>query len=108
MNLPDAPVAREGFFVTHFFTVKNQEKSKDFDVRILGGKVIQAGESLLHQARQLLDRSQFRWRSDARQARGPPRNPSESQQGEQLPQSTCRGHLGLLQTMARQRRGLSH
>src|SRR6202046_4152435 len=40
MNLPDAPVAREGFFVTHFFTVKDQEKSKDFYVRILGGKVI--------------------------------------------------------------------
>ena len=30
MNLPDAPVAREGFFVTHFFTVRNQEKSKEF------------------------------------------------------------------------------
>ena len=40
MNLPDAPVAREGFFVTHFFTVKDQEKSKDFYVGILGGKVI--------------------------------------------------------------------
>jgi hypothetical protein len=40
MNLPDAPVAGEGFFVTHFFTVRNQEKSKDFYVRILGGKVI--------------------------------------------------------------------
>ena len=40
MKLPDAPVAREGFFVTHFFTVRNQEKSKDFYVRILGGKVI--------------------------------------------------------------------
>jgi len=39
MNLPDAPVAREGFFVTHFFTLRNQEKSKDFYVRILGGKV---------------------------------------------------------------------
>jgi catechol 2,3-dioxygenase-like lactoylglutathione lyase family enzyme len=40
MNLPDAPIANEGFFVTHFFTVKDQEKSKDFYVRILGGKVI--------------------------------------------------------------------
>ena len=40
MNLPDAPVAREGFFVTHFFTVRNQEKSKDFYIRILGGKLI--------------------------------------------------------------------
>jgi hypothetical protein len=40
MNLPDAPIAPEGFFATHFFTVRDQEKSKDFYVRILGGKVI--------------------------------------------------------------------
>jgi predicted enzyme related to lactoylglutathione lyase len=40
MNLPDAPIAHEGFFVTHFFTVRDQETSKDFYVRILGGKVI--------------------------------------------------------------------
>src|SRR5713101_8073461 len=40
MNLPDAPIAQEGFFVTHFFTVRDQEKSKDFYVRILGGQVI--------------------------------------------------------------------
>jgi hypothetical protein len=40
MNLPDAPIAHEGFFATHYFTVSNQEKSKDFYVRILGGKVI--------------------------------------------------------------------
>ena len=40
MNLPDAPIAQEGFFVTHFFIVKDQEKSKDFYVRILGGKVV--------------------------------------------------------------------
>ena len=42
MNLPDAPIAPEGFFATHFFTVRDQEKSKDFYVRILGGKVIKA------------------------------------------------------------------
>jgi catechol 2,3-dioxygenase-like lactoylglutathione lyase family enzyme len=40
MNLPDAPIAHEGFFATHFFTVRDREKSKDFYVRILGGKVI--------------------------------------------------------------------
>jgi catechol 2,3-dioxygenase-like lactoylglutathione lyase family enzyme len=40
MNLPDAPIPPEGFFVAHFFTVKDQERSKDFYVRILGGKVI--------------------------------------------------------------------
>ncbi|MGA2421101.1 MAG: VOC family protein [Candidatus Acidiferrum sp.] len=42
MHLPDAPIAQQGFFVTHFLTVKDQEKSKDFYVRILGGKVIKA------------------------------------------------------------------
>lgn len=40
MNLPDAPIANEGFFAAHFFTVRDQEKSKDFYVRILGGRVI--------------------------------------------------------------------
>jgi hypothetical protein len=40
MNLPDAPIPQEGFFATHFFTVRDREKSKDFYVRILGGKVI--------------------------------------------------------------------
>jgi len=40
MNLPDAPIAHEGFFATHFFTIRDQERSKDFYVRILGGKVI--------------------------------------------------------------------
>ncbi len=37
MNLRDAPIAQEGFFATHFFTVRDQKKSKDFYVRILGG-----------------------------------------------------------------------
>jgi hypothetical protein len=40
MDLPDAPVAREGFFVAHFLAARDQEKPKDFYVRILGGKVI--------------------------------------------------------------------
>jgi hypothetical protein len=42
VNLPDAPVAREVSYVTHFFTVSNPEKSKDFYFRILGGKVIKS------------------------------------------------------------------
>ena len=37
MNLPDAPIADDGFFATHFFTVSDQEKSKDCYVRILAG-----------------------------------------------------------------------
>ena len=40
MNLPDAPIAQEGFFVTHFLTVKDQAKSSEFYVKILGGKVV--------------------------------------------------------------------
>ena len=40
MNLPDAPIAHEGFFATYLFTVSDLDKSKAFYVRILGGKVI--------------------------------------------------------------------
>ena len=40
MDLPNAPVAHEGFFAAHFFTVRDQEKSRDFYVRILGGKLV--------------------------------------------------------------------
>jgi hypothetical protein len=29
MNLPDAPIAHEGFFATHFLFVSDQDKSKD-------------------------------------------------------------------------------
>jgi hypothetical protein len=38
MNLPDPPIAHKGFFATHFFTVSDQDKSKAFYVRTLGGK----------------------------------------------------------------------
>jgi predicted enzyme related to lactoylglutathione lyase len=40
VNLPDAPVAQSGFFVTHFLTVRDQARSKDFYVGVLGGKVV--------------------------------------------------------------------
>ena len=40
MRLPDAPIANEGFYVTHFLTVADQETSKQFYVGVLGGKVI--------------------------------------------------------------------
>jgi catechol 2,3-dioxygenase-like lactoylglutathione lyase family enzyme len=40
MNLPDAPIAEEGFFVTHFLTVADQTKSREFYVGVLGGKVV--------------------------------------------------------------------
>jgi hypothetical protein len=40
VNLPEAPIAYEGFFAAHFFTVSEQEKSRDFYVRMIGGKLI--------------------------------------------------------------------
>jgi hypothetical protein len=40
MSLVDAPVARSGFFVTHFLTVRDQAKSEAFCVGVLGGKVV--------------------------------------------------------------------
>ncbi len=40
MFLPDAPVPEEGFLVTHFITVKDQTRSKEFYSGVLGGKVV--------------------------------------------------------------------
>ena len=42
MNLPEAPVATEGFFVTHFLTVSDQVRSREFYAGVLGGKVLNA------------------------------------------------------------------
>jgi catechol 2,3-dioxygenase-like lactoylglutathione lyase family enzyme len=40
MSLPCAPVAQQGFLVTHFLTVKDQAKSSEFYVDVLGGQVV--------------------------------------------------------------------
>lgn len=40
MNLPEAPVPTDGLLVTHFLTVRDQAKSRDFYAGILGGKVL--------------------------------------------------------------------
>lgn len=40
MNVPDVPIAQEGFYVTYFMTVKDQAKSRKFYVEVLGGKVV--------------------------------------------------------------------
>jgi len=40
MSLPDAPVARSGFFVSHFLTVSDQEKSKAFYIGVSDGKLV--------------------------------------------------------------------
>ena len=40
MSPSDIPVPQKGFFVTHFLTVKDQIKSKEFYVGVLGGKIV--------------------------------------------------------------------
>ena len=40
MNLPNAPVPSEAFLVTHFLTVRDQVKSREFYAGVLGGKVL--------------------------------------------------------------------
>jgi predicted enzyme related to lactoylglutathione lyase len=40
MKLPDAPIAKTGFFLAHFLTVMDPEKSKEFYAAILGGKLV--------------------------------------------------------------------
>jgi catechol 2,3-dioxygenase-like lactoylglutathione lyase family enzyme len=40
MNLPVAPIPETGFYVTHFLTVNDLPKSRDFYVNVLGGKVV--------------------------------------------------------------------
>ena len=42
MTLPHAPIPDDGFFVTHFLTVTDQKKSRDFSAGVLGGKVVNA------------------------------------------------------------------
>jgi catechol 2,3-dioxygenase-like lactoylglutathione lyase family enzyme len=40
LDLPEAPIAEHGFYVTHFLTVADQSRAKDFYVGVLGGKVV--------------------------------------------------------------------
>ena len=40
MALADAPIPEKGFLVTHFLTVADQRRSRDFYSRILGGEVV--------------------------------------------------------------------
>src|SRR5262249_8662226 len=40
MSPSEIPVPQTGFFVTHFLTVKDQAKSREFYVGVLGGKII--------------------------------------------------------------------
>lgn len=38
--LPDAPVPESGFLVTHFLTVSDQARSREFCAGVLGGRVV--------------------------------------------------------------------
>jgi catechol 2,3-dioxygenase-like lactoylglutathione lyase family enzyme len=40
MSTSDIPVPQNGFLVAHFLTVKDQAKSKEFYVGVLGGKIV--------------------------------------------------------------------
>ena len=40
MNVPELPVPSEGFLITHFLTVADQERDRAFYVDVLGGKVL--------------------------------------------------------------------
>lgn len=40
MGTSDIPVPQKGFLVAHFLTVKDQAKSKEFYVGVLGGKIV--------------------------------------------------------------------
>ena len=40
MNLPKVPIPTEGFLVTHFLTVSDQARSREFYAGILGGQVL--------------------------------------------------------------------
>ena len=40
MSLKDAPIPEDGFLVTHFLTVADQEQSRKFYTDVLGGKLV--------------------------------------------------------------------
>jgi len=40
MSVSDIPVPQQGFYVAHFLTVRDQTKSREFYVRVLGGKLV--------------------------------------------------------------------
>lgn len=40
MDLPQAPVPEEGFLLTHFLTVADQARSREFYTGVLGGTVV--------------------------------------------------------------------
>jgi hypothetical protein len=66
MSPSDIPVPQKGFFVAHFLTVKDQTKSKEFYVGVLGGKIVKEENPCYIK---LQNSWQLRRRSDAGQAR---------------------------------------
>ena len=110
MNLADAPIARDGFYASNFFTVSDQDKSKDFYVRILGGKLIKPD----HPCYIKLANTWIILNSGGGPTPDKPEvlleTPSDLNRENSFLnlQSACRRHLGLLQTMARPRSALSY
>ena len=96
MNLPDAPIAEEGFFVTHFLTVADQARSKEFYVGVLGGKVVSEPDPSYIK----LANSWIILNSGGGPTPDKPEvlleTPHESQSSQQLPEPAGRRCLGLL------------
>jgi catechol 2,3-dioxygenase-like lactoylglutathione lyase family enzyme len=90
MDLPDAPIAYEGFYAAHFFTVRDQEKSKEFYVRILGGKLIKPENPCYIRLANTWLILNSGGGPTSRQAGGHSRNATGSEQNEQLSQPARR------------------
>ena len=108
MKLPDAPIAHDGFFATHFFTVSDQDKSKDFYVRILGGEVIKPDNPCYIK----LANTWIILNSGGGPTPDKPEvileTPSDQNRINSFLKFTWGRHLGLLQTVGRPRSVLSH
>ena len=70
MNLPDAPIAHEGFFACSLLHREGPGKIEGLLCPNSWREIDQARESLLHQAGEYVDHSQFRRWPDSRQAGG--------------------------------------
>ena len=99
MTLPDAPIAEEGFSVTHFLTVANQARSIEFYVGVLGGKTVKEADPSYAK----LANSWIILNSGGGPTPDKPEvileTPPNLNRGEQLLESSSGGHLGLLLRM---------
>ena len=108
MTLSDAPIATDGFFVTHFFTVRDQEKSKDFYVRILGGKVVKPSDPCyIKLANSWIILNSGGGPTDDI-ADGHPHDPARPRPHQRLPQRSGGRHSEGVQGVVSQGRGVPH